>query len=203
MAVVLEKFETNPAGHVVTLQVPKEIVLDNKTLLALSAANPDLRLERNSQGELIVMSPTGGKSSRRNAALVAKLFIWAENDGQGTVFDSSGGFSLPNGAVRAPDACWVSNEQLAKLTDEELEAFPPLCPEFVIELRSASDSLKTLQEKMLEYMSNGTRLGWLIDAKQRHVYVYTPEGVNVLEHPEKVEATGKLQGFVLDLLEVW
>jgi Uma2 family endonuclease len=199
MAAILEKPEIKP----VELLFPKELPLDDKTLLALSLANPDLQLERNAEGELIVMSPAGGKSSRRNAALVAQLFVWAKKDGTGTVFDSSGGFSLPNGAVRAPDACWVSNEQLAKLTDEELEAYPPLCPEFVIELRSATDPLKTLQEKMKEYIANGTNLGWLLDAKTKNVYVYTAEGVTMLEASEKLEATGKLQGFVLDLLEVW
>jgi Uma2 family endonuclease len=203
MAAILEKPEANVVGQAVAIHFPKETPLDDKALLALSSANPDLRLERTTQGELIVMSPTGGKSSRRNAALVARLFIWAEKDGSGTVFDSSGGFSLPNGAVRAPDACWVSNEQLAKLTDEELEAYPPLCPEFVIELRSATDTLKSLQEKMEEYIANGTKLGWLLDAKTKNVYVYTPEGMTLLEHPEKLAATGNLQGFVLDLLEVW
>jgi Uma2 family endonuclease len=110
---------------------------------------------------------------------------------------------LPNGAVRAPDACWVSNEQLAKLTDEELEAFPPLCPEFVIELRSATDGLKTLQEKMLEYIANGTQLGWLLDTRSKNVYVYTPDGATLLEAPEKVKGAGRLEGSELDLLEVW
>jgi Uma2 family endonuclease len=199
MAAILEKPETKP----VTLLFPEEKPLDNDTLLSLSSANPDLRLERNAQGELIVMSPAGGKSSRRNAEIVFQLKAWAKEDKTGTVFDSSGGFSLPNGAVRAPDACWVSNEQLAKLTDEELEAFPPLCPEFIVELRSASDSLKSLQEKMEEYIANGTQLGWLLDAKTKNVYVYTPDGVTLLEAPEKVRGTGKLESFELDLLEVW
>jgi Uma2 family endonuclease len=199
MAAILEKPEIKPTK----VFFPEELPLDDKALLTLSLANPGLQLERNAQGELIVMSPAGGKSSLRNAELVYQLKVWAKKDKTGTVFDSSGGFSLPNGAVRAPDACWVSNEQIAKLTDEELEAFPPLCPEFVIELRSATDTLKSLQEKMGEYIANGTKLGWLLDAKTKNVYVYTPEGVTVLEAPEKIEATGKLQGFVLDLLEVW
>ncbi len=198
---VLEK--SRPENHKTTLNFPADNPLDNQTLLALSSANPDLRLERNPQGELIVMSPTGGKSSRRNAALVAQLYTWAKKDKTGTVFDSSGGFSLPNGAVRSPDACWVSHEQLSKLGDEELEAYPPLCPEFVIELRSATDSLKELQEKMEEYIANGSKLGWLIDAKNKNVYVYTPEGMTKLENPEMLEATGNLQGFVLEMLEVW
>jgi Uma2 family endonuclease len=199
MAAILEKSEIKP----VELLFPKELPLDDKTLLALSLANPDLQLERNAKGELIVMSPAGGKSSRRNAELVYQLMAWAKKDGTGTVFDSSGGFSLSNGAVRAPDACWVSNEQLAKLTDEELEAFPPLCPEFVIELRSATDPLKSLQKKMLEYMQNGAELGWLVELGEKKVYVYTAEGVSVLENPEKVKGMGKVEGFELDLLEVW
>jgi Uma2 family endonuclease len=199
MAATLEKPQVRP----IELHFPEELPLDDKALLALSLANPDLQLERNAKGELIVMSPAGGKSSRRNAALVAQLYIWAQKDKTGTVFDSSGGFSLPNGAVRAPDACWVSNEQLAKLTDEELESFPPLCPEFVIELRSATDPLKSLQEKMLEYIENGTQLGWLLDAKTKNVYVYTPNGVTLLEAPERVKGTGRLESFELELLEVW
>jgi Uma2 family endonuclease len=199
MAAILEKPEVKPA----ILLFPKELPLDDKALLALSLANPDLQLERNAKGELIVMPPAGGKSSSQNAVIISQLIAWSKKDGTGTVFDSSGGFSLPNGAVRSPDACWVSNEQLARLTDEELEAFPPLCPEFVIELRSATDPLKTLQEKMKEYTINGTKLGWLLDAKTKNVYVYTPDGVTLLEAPEKVKGTGKLESFELDLLEVW
>lgn len=201
MNTVLEKPEEKVVSGFITLRLDR--TLDDDTLLALSAANRDLQLERNAKGELIVMSPAGGKSSRRNAEIVYQLKAWAKKDQTGTVFDSSGGFSLPNGAVRAPDACWVSNEQLAKLTDEELEAFPPLSPEFVIELRSASDPLKTLQEKMLEYVANGTQLGWLIDAKTKNVYVYTLEGVTLLEAPDKVKGIGRLESFELDLLEVW
>ena len=149
------------------------------------------------------MSPTGGKSSWRNAEITFQLKTWAKKNKKGVVFDSSGGFSLPNGAVRSPDACWVSNEQLSKLSDEELEAYPPLCPEFVIELRSATDKLKDLQEKMKEYIANGSKLGWLLDAKNKNVYVYTSEGMTKLENPETLEATGNLQGFVLEMLEVW
>jgi Uma2 family endonuclease len=199
MAAILEKPEIKP----VELLFPKELPQDDKALLALSLANPDLQLERNAKGELIIMPPTGGKSSSQNAVITFQLVAWSKKNCTGTVFDSSGGFSLPNGAVRAPDACWVSNEQLAKLSEEELEAFPPLCPDFVIELRSATDPLKTLQEKMKEYVANGTKLGWLLDARTKNVYVYTPEGVTMLEAPGKVEATGKLLGFALDLLEVW
>ncbi len=203
MAAILEKPEAKVAGQVVAIHFPKDTPLDDKTLLALSEANPDLQLERNAQGELIVMSPAGGKSSRRNAELVFQLMAWAKKDGTSTVFDSSGGFSLPNGAVRVPDACWVSNEQLAKLSEEELEAYPPLCPEFVIELRSSSDTLRSLREKMAEYIANGTQLGWLLDAKSKNVYVYTPDGVTLLETPDKLEGTGTLEGFVPNLLEVW
>jgi Uma2 family endonuclease len=199
MAAILEKPEVKP----IKLLFPKELPLNDKALLALSLANPDLRLERNAQGELIVMPPADGRSSSQNAVIIFQLVAWSKKNGTGTVFDSSGGFSLPNGAVRAPDACWVSNEQLAKLSDEELEAFLPLCPEFVVELRSASDSLKSLQEKMEEYIANGTQLGWLLDAKTKNVYVYTPDGVTLLEAPEKVKGTGKLESFELDLLEVW
>ncbi|CAN5872135.1 hypothetical protein BH24DEI2_BH24DEI2_28030 [soil metagenome] len=146
--------------------------LSDDELLELSRLNPEIRLEVSAQGDLIFMPPAGGESSRRNADVVSQLFAWAKRDGTGVVYDSSGGFRLPNGALRSPDASWVSREKLEPLTPEQREKFLTLCPDFVVELLSPSDSLKVTQQKMQEYRDNGTQLGWLIDAKEKRIYVY-------------------------------
>ena len=119
------------------------------------------------------------------------------------MFDSSTGFRLPSGAVRSPDTSWVSKAKLAELTDAQMEKFPPVCPEFVLELRSPTDRLEVVKEKMQEYRDNGAELGWLVDPQEKLFYIYTFEGVEELEHPEKVEGTGVLEGFVLELGEIW
>src|SRR5262249_13348962 len=144
--------------------------------------NRDLRIERTSEGEIIVMAPTGGKSGQQNAKLIARLTNWAEQDGTGQVFDSSTEFILPNRAGRAPDVSWVRNERWSSLTEKQQEQFPPLCPDFVAELRSPSDRLSQLQVKMEEYIANGAQLGWLIDPIERKVHIYRPAAVpQVLE----------------------
>jgi Uma2 family endonuclease len=201
MATILDKPEEKTNSGFITLRLDR--TLDDETLLALSAANRDLQLERNAQGELIVMAPSGTEVGGQDAEVVAQLVNWAKQDGKGKAFGPSAGFRLPNTAVRAPDACWVSHEKLATLSKEEYRKFAPLCPEFVIELMSPSDSLKDAKEKMLEYMQNGAELGWLIDLGEEKVYVYTAEGVRVLENPDRVKGTGKVESFELNLLEVW
>ena len=177
--------------------------LSDDELLELASLNPEIRLEVSAQGDLIVMPPAGGESSRRNADVVSQLFAWAKRDGTGVVYDSSGGFRLPNGALRSPDASWVSREQLEPLTPEQREKFLPLCPAFVVELLSPSDSLKVAQQKMQEYLENGAKLGWLIDAKTKRVYVYTPEGIAEVEEPETLSAEPVLAGFTLELSDNW
>jgi Uma2 family endonuclease len=191
-----------PFGVVVRLRPVLE--LSPEQLLEISGLNDDLRLELTAEGELIVMTPAGGESGRRNMKLAVRLGIWTERDGTGVAFDSSTGFVLPNGAVRSPDASWVENSRLEALSAEEREKFLPLCPDFVIELRSPSDRLEVLQEKMVEYLDNGARLGWLIDARQKRVYVYRPGApVRRLDDPEKVSGEGVLPGFELEMREVW
>ncbi|HVN85367.1 MAG TPA: Uma2 family endonuclease [Candidatus Binatia bacterium] len=166
--------------------------------------NRDLRIERSAHGELIVMPPTGGATSELNAEITMQLRAWAKRDGSGATFDSSAGFLLPNRAVRSPDAAWVKRERLASLSREQRRKFIPLCPDFVIEIRSPTDSLSTLQEKMQEYLGNGAQLGWLIDPEQRRVYVYRPQvPAEVLERPHSLAATPLLPSFVLDLHEAW
>ena len=166
--------------------------------------NPELRLELTSNGGLIVMPPAGSKTGLRNFNLTGQFAKWVEQDGTGVGFDSSTGFTLPNKAVRSPDVSWVRREKWNALSPEAQERFAPLCPDFVIELRSSSDTPKSLQAKMHEYLENGLQLGWLIDPLQRRVYVYRPgEEVEVLMDPATVSADPFLPGFELHLAELW
>ncbi len=166
--------------------------------------NRELRIEKTKQGKVLIMSPTGGETSWRNSELIIGLGNWAKQDKAGVVFDSSGGFVLPNGAIRSPDAAWVRRSRLISLTSEQKKKFIPLCPDFVIELRSPSDSLTDLQDKMQEYIDNGTQLGWLIDPRLRRVFIYCPEkAAKCLENPENISGEPVLSGFVLDLQEIW
>jgi len=166
--------------------------------------NRELRMERTAQGELIVMPPAGWETGDRNAEITMQLRLWAKHDGTGTSVDSSAGFILPNKAVRSPDAAWVRKSRLAKLTAKQKKKFLPLCPDFVIELRSPTDSLRVLQNKMREYIDNGAELAWLIDPEQKRMYIYRPDvPVEQLQAPPKVSGDPVLPGFVLDLREIW
>ena len=180
------------------------IDLNDDELYELCRVNRDLRVERSARGELELMPPTGGETSDRNAEITTQLRLWAKTDATGTSFDSSGGFLLPNGAVRSPDAAWIRKSRLADLSQEQKRKFIRLCPDFVAELRSPTDSLSTLQKKMLEYLDNGARLGWLIDPIERRIFIYRP-GETVQEARDLVMIAGDpvLPGFVLDLREVW
>jgi len=170
----------------------------------LCRQNPELRIERTSEGDLIVMAPTGGKTGIRNAKLILCFGTWSQNDNSGQFFDSSTVFALPNGAQRMPDLCWIRNDRWDSLTTDQQEQFPPLCPDFVVELRSKTDRLKTLQAKMEEYIANEAQLGWLIDPLERKVHVYRPAAeAEVLEDPEIVSGEPLLKGFVLDVRILW
>jgi len=179
-------------------------VLTGEQFEKLASNNPDLRLELTSDGELIIMPPTGSRTGLRNARITEALSAWARKDGTGLCFDSSTGFALPNGARRSPDAAWVKRERWGALSESEQEGFAPICPDFVVELRSQTDALRTLQEKMLEYIENGASLAWLIDSGNRNVYVYRPGStVEILRDPKLVSAEPNLHGFMLDLSELW
>ncbi len=190
-----------------TLELPTSTILHvtPEQFESLAAANRDLRLERTSLGELVVNPPTGGESSQRNFSLTTQLGIWLEaNPDSGEGFDSSGGFILPNGAIRSPDASWVRQERWEALTAEQRRGFVPLCPDFVVELRSATDSLAKLQEKMQEYLENGAQLGWLINPQNQQVEIYRPgQSVEVLESPLELSGETVLPGFMLNLRRIW
>lgn len=164
----------------------------------------ELRLELTSTGELIVMPGTGSKTGDRNAELTSQLRVWTKKDGTGISFDSSTMFALPNGAIRSPDGSWARREKWDSLTERQQESFAPICPDFVVELRSPSDRLSQVRAKMVEYMENGASLGWLIDPFEFRVYVYKPDReVVILESPETVSGDPLLPGFNLDLMELW
>jgi Uma2 family endonuclease len=178
--------------------------LSDQDFFDFCQANPELRIERTSEGDLIIMSPTGGNTGRRNFILIGQFNIWVDQNGTGIGFDSSTGFILPNGAERAPDLSWVRNERWDALTEAERNVFPPLCPDFVAELRSPSDSLSTLKNKMQEYLDNGAQLGWLIDPLDKNAYIYQPgEAVICLDEPETISGDPILPGFVLHLQKIW
>jgi len=199
--------QTPTQPETLSLELPNAIALHvtQEQFEALAAANRDLKLERTAAGELIVNPPTGGETGYRNVKIAYFLVKWVEEEGgSGIPFDSSTGFRLPNGANRSPDASWVSQERWETLTPQQRKGFIPLCPDFVIELRSESDSLPKLQAKMDEYINNGARLGWLIDPQNRRVEIYRAQReVEVWENPTELSGEEVLPGFVLNLKRVW
>lgn len=184
----------------IILNLKSAIALTDEQYYQICLSNPDLNLELSKHGELIIVPPTGGWSGNRNAKLTARLEVWAEADGTGVTFDSSTQFNLPGGGKRSPDAAWIKLDRWNALTQEEQEKFPPICPDFVVELRSLTDRLITLQDKMQEYLDSGIRLGWLIDPENQRVEIYRQEReVEVLQSPSSLSGEEVLPGFVLDL----
>ncbi len=178
--------------------------LTDEQFYQLCQDNRDLRFERNHNGDMVIMAPTGGETSDRNSEINFQLRLWNKQYKLGKVFESSGGFKLPNGADRSPDAAWISLDKWNNLTPKQRQKFLPLCPDFVIELRSPSDSLKSLQEKMQEYIENGTKLGWLINRKNRQVEIYRQDKeVEILENSTTLSGEDVLPNFVLNLELIW
>ena len=176
------------------------LCVSEKAFWRLCRNNPDLRLERSARGELIVMAPAGAETGHRNAGLTAQLWNWSRRDGSGLSFDSSTGFTLPNGATRSPDASWIVRERWEALPSEAREKFAPICPDFVVELRSPSDDLTTLRDKMREYLDQGVRLAWMIDPKTSEAEIYRPgRPVETLKRPMTLSGEEVLPEFVLDL----
>ena len=196
---------TIEAGHVpLAIRFEPVVEMTNELFKQFCALNDDLRIELTAEGLIEIMPPAFGITSSKNSIIAIQLGNWTLQDGKGVSFDSSGGFTLPNGAVRSPDASWVSNARYESLTPEEKNSFTPLCPDFVIELRSDSDRLSVLQTKMEEYIANGARLGWLLDPLQRQAHVYRPNTQpEILDNPETLSADPELPGFILDLTRIW
>jgi Uma2 family endonuclease len=188
----------------ITLRLSPAIEITDDEFFAFCQLNRDLRFERTAEGDIIVMAPTGGETGNRNADITAQLVTWTKRDGTGAAFDSSTGFKLPNGADRSPDGSWVRKSRLAALTHKQKLKFLPLCPDFVIELLSPTDTLGVTQAKMAEYIENGAQLGWLIDPEMQQIHIYRPrQAVVILENVAEIAADPELAGFVLDLREIW
>ena len=185
------------------IQLHPVMTMTDEQFFALCQLNQDVKIERNATGELVFMSPTGSESERQNFNLIGQLWVWTKQNGTGVGFGSSGGFTLPNGAVRSPDAAWISKTRWEQVDLELRKRFAPICPDFVIELRSETDNLPVLQEKMTEYIENGAKLGWLIDPQPQKVYIYRPNSpVEELVKPSRLSGENVLSGFVLELKDL-
>jgi Uma2 family endonuclease len=186
------------------IDLPWIVPMTEEQFYQFCLANRDLRIERNSSGEVIVMPPAFSDTGNRNFNIAAQLWNWTEREGTGLGFDSSTGFTLPNGATRSPDAAWIKLARWNQLTEKQKASFAPICPDFVIELRSKSDTVASLQKKMAEYLANGTILGWLIDRQNRQVYIYRPDQEPViLNDPQRVNGKPELPGFELVMAKIW
>jgi Uma2 family endonuclease len=186
------------------LKMPPTAALTTDQFYDLCRANPDWKLERTASGDLVVMAPTGGETGAQNANLLIRLGIWNEQSQLGVVFDSSTGFHLPSGADRSPDVAWVRRERWDALTSQQREKFPPLAPDFVMELMSPNDNLAEAQAKMQEYIDNGVRLGWLLNREAKQVEVYRlGQSKEVLQQPTQLAGDPILPGFILNLGILW
>ncbi|AFY32801.1 Uma2 family endonuclease [Calothrix sp. PCC 7507] len=187
------------------LQIPPSMQMTDEQFFEFCQVNRDLRIERNKLGEISIMTPTGSETGNRNFNMAVQLGVWAEKDGTGICFDSSTGFTLSTGAKRSPDASWIKLERWNALSKAEQESFAPICPDFIVELRSPSDRLSPLKEKMAEYLQEpGIQLGLLIDRKHRQVYIYRPgQPEECLDNPANVSCEPVLPGFILNLNKVW
>ena len=194
-----------PGPHVpIVLRLDPIVQLTDAQIEALSTVNEILRIERNAQGDLELQYLRPTVIGHLNIVICSSLGSWRRENGSGVAFGSSVGFTLPNGALRSPDASWISESRFAELTDEQMAGFPPVSPDFVIELRSTSDNLSVLRRKMAEYMENGVRLAWLLDTVERRAYIHRPgTDIEILEAPESLSGESVLPGFVLDMTPIW
>ncbi len=186
------------------LQMSPALDMTDEQFFAFCQQNRDYRIERTATGEISIMSPTGSETGNRNFDLLVQLGIWTRQNGTGIGFYSSAGFTLANGAIKSSDAAWMKLEKWNALTPEQQQRFAPICPDFVVELRSPSDNLQPLKDKLQEYINNGVSLGWLIDRKNRQVYIYRSQTeVECLDNPATLSGGSVLPGFVLDLSTIW
>jgi Uma2 family endonuclease len=187
-----------------TINLDPIVKLTREQFYELCAANPELKLERNANGELVIMSPTGGETGTWNSDITIDLGIWNRQTATGKTFDSSTGFSLPRGSDRSPDAAWIPIEKWNALTTAQRKKFLPLCPDFAIELLSPTDSWIKGLAKMQEYQDNGCRLGWLIDPESKRVAIFRlGQPIEILEAPVSLSGEDVLLGFVLNLENIW
>ena len=187
-----------------SVEIPKSFRVTDEQFEQLAVVNRDIRLEKASDGELIVMSPTGAETGNRNVELATEFALWNRKYKLGKVFDSSTGFKLPNGATRSPDVSWVAINRWNNLTEIERQTFAPVCPDFVLELRSSSDSIAQLSQKMQEYIENGALLGWLINPQDREVEIYRPnQEKQILNNPIEISAENILPNFTLKTNLIW
>lgn len=178
--------------------------MSDDELLKFCAANDALRVEREANGDVLVMTPAGNRTGKKNTAIISALDVWAQTDGRGYAFDSNTGFTLPDGSMRSPDAAWVAVERWDALSEEDQIRFSPICPEFVVDLRSESDRLKDLETKMEQWMANGAKVGWLIDPELRLVTIFRANrDQERLEYPAKVVGDGPVAGFELEMKRIW
>lgn len=205
MSAVLEKPVINEFGlSRFILQFSPFLKMTDEQFFEFCQANRDVRIERSAGGEIIIMPPTGWETGNRNAEITTQLSNWAKKDGRGKSADSSAGYKMPDGSIVSPDASWISNEKLEMVSPDKRRKFLPLAPDFVVELRSESDSLSKLKEKMREYIAGGVSLGWLIDPTERKVYIYYPKKeVEILEKPMAISGEPLLPEFLLNLKEIW
>jgi len=191
-------------GLELPVRITPAVPMSDDELMRFCVANGDLRVEREPNGEILVMTPSNFNTSRINLRICQILGEWAEADGRGVVTDSNGGYTLPDGSMRAPDAAWVANRRWQKLSEKDQNRFAPICPDFVIEIRSPSDNLSELRAKMNDWIANGAEVAWLIDPVEKSITVYRP-GDSPEEHinPSSVQGTGPIAGFELVLQRVW
>ncbi|MDJ0735583.1 MAG: Uma2 family endonuclease [Nostocaceae cyanobacterium] len=189
----------------IILRIPSSMKMTDQQFFEFCQVNRDLRIERNQFGDISIMPPTGSETGNRNFNIAGQLYMWSEEDGTGICFDSSTGFTLSTGAERSPDASWIKLERWNSLSVAQQQRFAPICPDFIIELMSPSDKLQLLQEKMEEYMNEpGIQLGWLINRKDRKVYIYRPGiAVECLDNPDTVSGDSVLPGFILNMSKIW
>jgi hypothetical protein len=188
----------------ITLDLRPDLTLTDQAFEQLCHSNPELRLERTAQGELIAIAPSGSETGYYNSDISGQLWQWNRKLQRGITFDSSAGFTLPNGAIRSPDAAWIEKTRWQAIAESKRRKFAPICPDFVIELKSPSDDLSLLQRKLEEYINNGVRLGWLIDPENHQVFCYRPQqSVEIFDNPRNLSGEDVLVGFILDLQVVW
>jgi Uma2 family endonuclease len=186
------------------IRISQDRPITDEELMRLCAENSDLRVEREPNGEILVMTPANSKTSKMNQRIGRILDEWAEGDGRGVCFDSSGGFTLPDGSMRNPDAAWIERGHWEALTDAQQSSFAPVCPGFVIELRSPTDKLPPAKVKMEQWIANGAEVAWLIDPIEKAVTIYRPgEDPEHLAHPTSVQGTGPIAGFQLVMSRIW